>query len=163
PAKIPAASQGTMNNWTFGGTDPHTRRPFAYYETVCGGMGARPIMNGISGIHTHMTNSMNTPEEAFEHAYPVRVRRYSLRRDSRGTGQYRGGYGVVREVEFLTRSQVTVISDRRKFAPYGLNGGDSGQTGRNVLIHPDGSRNQLSSKFTYWVDAGDVLSIETPG
>ena len=95
PDQIPAASQGTMNNLTFGGIDPRTSEPFAYYETVCGGMGARPGLDGISGVHTHMTNSMNTPVEAFEHDYPVRVVRYGLRKGSGGEGRYRGGDGVV--------------------------------------------------------------------
>jgi N-methylhydantoinase B/oxoprolinase/acetone carboxylase alpha subunit len=163
PEKIPAASQGTMNNWTFGGMDERNGQPFAYYETVCGGMGARPTMAGISGVHTHMTNSMNTPVEAFEHAYPIRVRRYSLRPGSGGEGKHKGGDGVIREIQFLTRAQLTVISDRRKFSPYGLHGGKSGQPGRNVVNRTDGSRTELPSKFTTWVDAGDILSIETPG
>src|SRR5439155_2148932 len=124
PDRIPAASQGTMNNFTFGAIDPRTGRPLAYYETVAGGMGARPTMHGISGIHTHMTNSMNTPVEALEHAYPIRVIRYSLRPRSGGIGKWRGGDGVIREIRFLTRAQITVLSDRRNFPPYGLHGGD---------------------------------------
>src|SRR3989442_2918558 len=120
PDRIPAASQGTMNNFTFGGIDPRTNRPVAYYETVSGGMGARPTMDGLSGVHTHMTNSMNTPIEALEHAYPVRLLRYSLRRHSGGRGKWRGGDGVIREIRFLTKAQVTLLSDRRKFGPYGL-------------------------------------------
>src|SRR5262249_25525477 len=125
PNVVPAASQGTMNNFTFGGVDPRTNQPVAYYETVSGGMGSRPAMDGISGVHTHMTNSMNTPVEALEYAYPVRVARYSLRRGSGGAGKHRGGDGVVREVRFLTKAQVTVLSERRKFPPYGLNGGSN--------------------------------------
>ncbi len=163
PDRIPAASQGTMNNFTFGGIDPRTSQPVAYYETVAGGMGARPTMDGISGIHTHMTNSMNTPVEALEHAYPIRVVRYSLRPHSGGNGKWRGGDGVIREVRFLTRAQITVLSDRRKFAPYGLHGGDSGQQGSNILIRNDGRNEPLPSKFTRWVEAGDVFSIQTPG
>src|SRR6185369_4220817 len=120
PDKIPAASQGTMNNLTFGGIDPRTGQSVAYYETVCGGMGARPHLDGISGVHTHMTNSLNTPVEAFEHNYPARVVRYGLRRGSGGTGQSRGGDGVVRDIRFLSKTQVTVLSDRRKIPPYGL-------------------------------------------
>ena len=115
-----------MNNFTFGGIDPRTDQPFAYYETVSGGMGARPTMDGISGVHTHMTNSMNTPVEALEHSYPVRVVRYSLRPNSGGAGKHRGGDGVIREMKFLTKAQVTVLSDRRKFSPYGLSGGQPG-------------------------------------
>jgi N-methylhydantoinase B len=163
PDRIPAASQGTMNNLTFGGIDPRTREPFAYYETVCGGMGARPGMNGISGIHTHMTNSMNTPVEAFEHDYPCRIVRYGLRKGSGGNGKHSGGDGVVREIQFLSRAKVTVLSDRRKVSPYGLSGGEAGKAGRNRIIRANGERDELSSKCEFWVDAGDTLSIETPG
>jgi N-methylhydantoinase B len=163
PDRIPAASQGTMNNITFGGIDPRTNEPFAYYETVAGGMGARPTMHGLSGIHTHMTNSMNTPVEALEHAYPVRLLRYGLRPNSGGTGLWRGGDGVIREVQFLTKAQVTVLSDRRKFRPYGLHGGDDGQPGLNLLARNNGAREELTSKFTISVERGDILSIESPG
>jgi N-methylhydantoinase B len=169
PDRIPAASQGTMNNLTFGGIDPRTREPFAYYETVCGGMGARPNMDGISGIHTHMTNSMNTPVEAFEHDYPVRVVRYGLRKHSGGTGKYCGGDGVVREIQFLTRAQTTILSDRRTIPPYGLHGGQPGKVGLHRLVRRngvDGSQSMaenLPSKCTIWVEPGDILAIETPG
>jgi N-methylhydantoinase B len=163
PDRIPAASQGTMNNFTFGGVDPRTKQPVAYYETVSGGMGARPTMNGISGIHTHMTNSMNTPVEALEHAYPVRVIRYSLRPRSGGKGKFHGGDGVIRELRFLTKVQVTVLSDRRKFQPYGLQGGDSGLAGKNIVVRQDGRVEDFPSKFTTWLEAGDVLSIQSPG
>jgi len=163
PDRIPAASQGTMNNVTFGGIDPRTQEPFAYYETICGGMGARPGMNGISGIHTHMTNSMNTPVEAFEHDYPVRVVRYGLRRGSGGAGKHHGGDGVVRETQFLSRVQLTVLSDRRKIPPYGLQGGQPGKPGRNRIVRQAGSFENLPSKCTVWVAPGDTLSIETPG
>jgi N-methylhydantoinase B len=163
PDRIPAASQGTMNNFTFGGIDPRTRQPVAYYETVSGGMGARPTMDGLSGVHTHMTNSLNTPVEALEHGYPIRVRRYALRRGSGGSGKFRGGDGIIREVQFLTKAQVTLLSDRRKFPPYGLSGGEAGAAGSNMLTRSDGKRELLPSKFTTWVQSGDILSIETPG
>ena len=163
PDRIPAASQGTMNNLTFGAIDPRTNKPVAYYETVSGGMGARPTMDGLSGVHTHMTNSMNTPIEALEHAYPVRLLRYSLRRHSGGRGKWRGGDGVIREIRFLTRAQVTLLSDRRRFPPYGLNGADAGARGVNVIIRKDGTQEQLPAKFTRWFETGDVLSILTPG
>jgi N-methylhydantoinase B len=163
PGRIPAASQGTMNNLTFGGIDPRTQKPVAYYETVSGGMGARPTMDGLSGVHTHMTNSMNTPVEALEHAYPVRMLRYSLRPESGGQGKCRGGDGVIRELRFLAKAQITVLSDRRKFPPYGLNGGEPGQRGMNVLIRKDGRREELPSKFSTSVEAGDILSIQSPG
>jgi N-methylhydantoinase B len=163
PGRIPAASQGTMNNFTFGGIDPRTKKPVAYYETVSGGMGARPTMDGLSGVHTHMTNSMNTPVEALEHAYPVRMLRYSLRPNSGGSGKWRGGDGVIRELRFLTKAQITVLSDRRKLPPYGLNGGEPGELGVNLLIRKDGCREELPSKFSTWVEAGDILSIRSPG
>jgi N-methylhydantoinase B len=164
PSRIPAASSGTMNNLSFGGLDPRTGEHFAYYETIAGGMGARPASEGISGIHTHMTNSMNTPIEAFESAYPARVRRYSLRHGSGGAGRYRGGDGIVREIEFLTEVRGSILSDRRRFGPYGLRGGKPGRAGKNQLRLP--SRKQvvtLPSKTSFSAPAGSVLRIETPG
>src|SRR5882724_1878054 len=124
PDRVPAASSGTMNNLTIGGVDHRTQKQFAYYETVAGGMGARPNADGVSGIHTHMTNSLNTPVGALEYAYPFRVRFYGYREHSGGAGRFRGGDGIVREIELLTPSRVTLLSDRRVFAPYGLNEGD---------------------------------------
>jgi N-methylhydantoinase B len=161
-AEIPAASQGTMNNLTIGGTDERTRGPFAYYETVAGGMGARPRLAGIDGIHTHMTNSLNTPAEAMEYAYPMRVVRYSIRRGSGGGGQFRGGDGVVRELELLTDARVTILSDRRKTRPYGLKGGEAGAAGRTTIIGKDGEQ-VLAGKDTAYAKAGDRIRIETPG
>ena len=163
PDRIPAASQGTMNNFAFGGVDPRTGEPVAYYETVSGGMGARPGMHGISGVHTHMTNSLNTPVEAMEHAYPVHVLRYGLRPRSGGRGLWRGGDGVVRELRFLTKAQITLLSDRRKFSPYGLNGGEPGRPGVNTLLRANGRKEELPSKFSAGVEPGDTISIETPG
>jgi len=163
PDRIPAASQGTMNNLTFGGVDPRTGQPVAYYETVCGGMGARPHLDGISGVHTHMTNSLNTPVEAFEYSYPARVVRYALRRNSGGAGLSRGGDGVVRAIRFLSRTQVTVLSDRRRFQPPGERGGEAGKSGRNTILRADGRVQEMPGKFTAWLEPGDVLSIETPG
>lgn len=159
---VPAASQGTMNNLTIGGIDSRTGRPFAYYETVAGGMGARPELDGISAIHTHMTNSLNTPAEAMEYAYPMRVRRYSIRRNSGGEGKSCGGDGVVREIELLTDAQVTILSDRRKTQPYGLKGGKPGAEGRTVLIS-QGKERTLESKDSAYVRAGDYVRIESPG
>jgi len=163
PDRIPAASQGTMNNLTFGGIDPRTNQPVAYYETVSGGMGARPTMDGLSGVHTHMTNSLNTPVEALEHAYPIQVMRYAIRRGSGGRGKWRGGDGVIREFKFLTRAQLTLLSDRRKFPPYGLHGGEPGKAGLNILRRTDGKEEHPPSKFTEFVQPGDILSIQTPG
>ena len=161
-AAVPAASQGTMNNLTIGGTDLRTGKQFAYYETVAGGMGARPGLDGIDGIHTHMTNSLNTPAEAMEYAYPMRVRRYAIRRESGGGGRFRGGDGIVREVELLTDARVTILSDRRKIPPYGLNGGEPGAPGRTVLITNNGER-VLAGKDSVHANAGDRVRIETPG
>lgn len=165
PHRIPAASQGTMNNLTLGGADTrrgHDGAPFAYYETIAGGMGARPGLDGISGVHTHMTNSLNTPTEVFEITYPVRVRRYSFRPGSGGAGKYRGGDGIVREIEFLVDAHLGVLSERRTIPPYGLAGGLPGAKGKNELISRDGRR-RLASKCSAYVRAGDVIRIETPG
>ncbi len=161
-APVPAASQGTMNNLTIGGTDSRTGKQFAYYETVAGGMGARPGLNGIDAIHTHMTNSLNTPAEAMEYAYPMRVRRYSIRRESGGRGQFRGGNGVVREIELLTAARVTILSDRRKIRPYGLKGGARGKAGRTTLLSDGGDR-VLAGKDSVDGKAGDRVRIESPG
>jgi N-methylhydantoinase B/oxoprolinase/acetone carboxylase alpha subunit len=162
PGRIPAASSGTMNNVAFGGRDPTRERSFAYYETIGGGMGASPARDGLSGVHTHMTNSLNTPVEALENYLPVRIRRYGLRPDSGGRGRFKGGEGIVREYEFLVKSQLTIISERRKFPPYGLEGGRAGAVGRNTLIRK-GRETVLGSKINLRVEPGDILRVETPG
>jgi len=162
PGRIPAASSGTMNNVAFGGRDPAREINFAYYETIGGGMGASPARDGLSGVHTHMTNSLNTPVEALENYLPVRIRRYGLRPDSGGRGRFKGGEGIVREYEFLVESQLTIISERRKFPPYGLEGGRAGAVGRNTLIRK-GREIVLDSKINLRVEPGDVLRVETPG
>jgi len=149
PDVIPAASQGTMNNFSFGGNG------FAYYETIAGGMGARPSKDGVSGVHTHMTNTLNTPIEALEHAYPVRVTEYRLRPNSGGRGRLRGGDGIIREVEFLEPAQVSIVSDRRKKGPYGR---PAGRPGRNTL-----NGRPLPGKINFRVKGGDRVRIETPG
>jgi N-methylhydantoinase B len=136
--------------------------PFAYYETIAGGMGARPGKDGASGVHTHMTNSLNTPVEALEHACPVRVQHYALRRGSGGAGLFRGGDGIVREIELLVDAQVGLLSDRRNLPPYGLHGGAPGTKGRTTLTQ-DGRKRRLPSKCSFYVPAGAVLCIETPG
>lgn len=163
PALIPAASSGTMNNLTIGGIDPRTHAPFAYYETIAGGMGARPTAPGVSGIHTHMTNSLNTPVEALEFFYPFRVRKYAYRRGSGGEGRQRGGDGLVREIELLVPSQITILSDRRITRPYGLAGGEPGAAGRNRIRRKNGRLETLPGKCNIHAEPGDVLSIETPG
>jgi N-methylhydantoinase B len=162
PDRIPAASSGTMNNLTIGGTDPRTGRPFAYYETIAGGMGARPNADGLSGVHTHMTNSLNTPIEALEYAYPFRVRRYAYRPKSGGAGKFRGGDGLIREIELLADAQVTLLSDRRKFRPYGLGGGEPGEAGNAIHISESGSH-QIPAKSSLQEKSGDIVSIQTPG
>ncbi|HKY06271.1 MAG TPA: hydantoinase B/oxoprolinase family protein, partial [Blastocatellia bacterium] len=161
-ARVPAASQGTMNNLTIGGVDWRTGRQFAYYETVAGGMGARPGLDGIDAVHTHMTNSLNTPAEAMEYAYPMRVRRYAIRRGSGGRGGARGGDGVVRELELLADARVTLLSDRRKTRPYGLAGGEPGASGRALLITAGGKR-LIRGKESVKASTGDRIRIETPG
>jgi N-methylhydantoinase B/oxoprolinase/acetone carboxylase alpha subunit len=162
PDVLPAASQGTMNNITLGGTDPRTGRRFAYYETLGGGMGGRRGMAGLSGVHTHMSNTRNTPVEAIEHYLPVRIRRYGLRRDSSGPGAAPGGEGIVREYEVLAPTTVTILSERRRRAQYGVRGGQPGGSGRNTLIR-DGQETVLPGKIELQLRPGDRLRIETPG
>jgi len=162
PERIPAASSGTMSNLTIGGVDPRNGRSFAYYETVAGGMGARPGADGVSGIHTHMTNSLNTPVEALEYAYPLRVRSYGYRDGSGGAGEFRGGDGIVREIEVPGAAQVTLLADRRVFAPYGLQGGGDGALGRAMLVS-GGEETVLPGKCSIEVKNGDVVRVETPG
>jgi N-methylhydantoinase B len=163
PDRIPAAASGTMNNLTIGGIDPRTQEPFAYYETIAGGMGARPAKDGVSGVHTHMTNSLNTPAEALEYAYPLRVRRYALRSDSGGMGKHRGGDGVVREIEVLADSEVTLLADRRSRGPWGLQGGHEGLAGKATVLRQDGSAQELPGKFNIRLKSGERIRIETPG
>jgi N-methylhydantoinase B/oxoprolinase/acetone carboxylase alpha subunit len=162
PERIPAASSGTMNNVAFGGYDPSKKRSFAYYETIGGGMGAGSDSPGISGVHTHMTNSLNTPLEALENYLPIKIKRYGLRKGSGGKGLYEGGEGIIREYEFHVHAQVTLISERRKFSPYGTKGGKSGKKGRNTLIKK-GKRISLKSKCNFNAEPGDLLRVETPG
>ncbi len=163
PTRIPAASQGTMNNVTLGGKDPrHSGAPFAYYETIAGGMGARPDRDGASAIHSHMTNSWNTPVEVFEQVYPVRLRKYAIRRGSGGKGQYRGGDGIIREIELLAPTQVGLLCDRRRRGPYGLAGGQEGTPGKNT-IERNGKKRELPGKCSLFAETGSILGIETPG
>ena len=162
PDRIPAASQGTMNNLTIGGlrTDG---TPYAYYETIGGGMGAAPAGPGMSGVQVHMTNTLNTPIEALEIAFPFRLCRYALRHASGGGGRNRGGDGIVREYEILAAATITMLSERRAVAPWGLAGGADGLPGRNLIIRTDGSEEELPSKFSRRVFPGDRLRVETPG
>ena len=163
PDRIPAAASGTMNNLTIGGIDPRTEAAFAYYETIAGGMGARRGKDGVSGVHTHMTNSLNTPAEALEYAYPLRVRRYALRSNSGGQGKYHGGDGIVREIEVLTESEVTLLADRRSRGPWGLQGGKDGLAGKAHILRKDGTSQVLPGKFNVRLKSGERICIETPG
>ena len=160
PALMPAASQGTMNNLTFGGQ--HNGRPFAYYETIGGGSGAGPTGKGCDGIHVHMSNTLNTPIEALEYAFPIQVTEYRLRQGSGGEGLHRGGEGLVRGIRFLAPARATITSERRRHAPYGLQGGRPGQPGHNTLIQ-DGREVSLPGKADVALRAGDTIRIATPG
>jgi N-methylhydantoinase B len=165
PERIPAASQGTMNNLTIGGLDPRSGSAaceFSYYETVAGGMGARPSQAGLSAVHTHMTNSLNTPAEALEYAYPLRVREYSIRKGSGGKGKQRGGDGVIREIETLSPARMSLLADRRKHGPYGLSGGGDGKPGRAAIIRKGRTR-KIGSKGSWDLETNDRVRIETPG
>jgi N-methylhydantoinase B len=162
PDLIPAASQGTMNNLTIGGTHPATGEPFAYYETLAGGAGGGPRRQGASAVHTHMTNTLNTPVEALEYAFPLRVERLSLARGSGGDGARRGGDGLVRQIRVLAPCEVTMLSERRRLAPWGLAQGKPGRTGSNILIR-DNEQTGLGGKFSRRLEPGDALRITTPG
>ena len=163
PEMMPAPSQGTMNNLLIGGHDLGRDKPFVYYETIAGGMGARPDKDGISGIHTHMTNTMNTPVEALEFAFPLRLKQYAIRRGSGGSGKFNGGDGLIRDVEFLGPARVTLLSERRKLSPPGALGGSHAHPGENVLFKSGYEEIKLSGKETIDVEIGDILSIRTPG
>lgn len=162
PDRIPAASQGTMNNVAIGGFDSTRGQNFAYYETIGGGMGARPNADGLSAVHTHMTNTLNTPAESIEQHYPFRVTQYAIRRGSGGGGRFRGGDGIVREMEVLVGCECTLITERRRHAPWGLKGGHPGARGRNLLVR-GGETRELPGKITLTLEPGDRLRIETPG
>jgi N-methylhydantoinase B/oxoprolinase/acetone carboxylase alpha subunit len=161
PARLGAASQGTMNNLLVGGEDP----AWVYYETVGGGQGGRPGRAGMSGVHTNMTNTRDTPVEALERAYPVRVREYGLRRGSGGAGTFPGGEGIVRELELLTDATVSLVTERRTSRPWGIAGGQPGATGENWLLPRGDERaaRRLPDKCTVRVRAGDVVRVLTPG
>jgi N-methylhydantoinase B len=164
PDRIPAASSGTMSNLTIGGVDPRTQLPFTYYETIAGGMGAGPFRDGTSGVHTHMTNSLNTPIEALEFAYPLRMKQYGYRSGSGGAGTFLGGDGLIREFELLCDSQVTLLADRQESSPYGLRGGSPGAPGRvTALLDGNSAPRALHAKSSQYLPTGTALRIETPG
>ena len=157
PDRIPAASHGSMNNLAMGALHADGSR-WDYYETIGGGMGASQKGPGLSGVQTHMTNTLNTPVESLESHYPLRVKRYGLRRGSGGEGTHAGGDGIVREIEFLQPATVSLLTERRSLQPWGLQGGSAGAVGRNCLNGHD-----LPGKVTFSVQAHDVLTLETPG
>jgi 5-oxoprolinase (ATP-hydrolysing) len=152
-----AASQGCMNNLAFG------NEQFGYYETIGGGSGAGPHWHGFSGVHTHMTNTRITDPEIFESRYPVLLREFSLRKQSGGAGRFHGGDGLVREIEFLKPLTVSILSERRNHAPYGLHGGEPGAKGKNEWIKVDRSRENLGGKNQFNAEVGDRIRIMTPG
>ncbi len=162
PEAVPAAGQGTMNNTTIGGIDERDGRPFAYYETLAGGVGAGAGNHGESAVHSHMTNTLNTPIEALEYSYPFQVSEYSIRKGSGGRGRFNGGDGLVREIRLLSGAEVTVLSERRDLPPYGLFGGAPGAVGRNLVIR-EGKERIMPGKFSEVLKKGDIVRIETPG
>lgn len=153
---VAASSQGTMNNLVFG------NERFSYYETICGGCGAGPDFDGPSAVHSHMTNTRITDVEIIERRYPVRVRRFAVRRGSGGAGRHRGGDGVVRELEFLEPVELSLLTQNRAAGPPGLDGGAPGAPGAQRLVRGDRVL-ELGSVEAVSVEAGDVLVIETPG
>lgn len=155
--ELAACSQGTMNNFLFGNGQ------FGYYETICGGTGASEGANGRSAVHQHMTNTRITDAEELERRYPVRLNQFAIREGSGGSGQWQGGEGVIREITFLEPLRVTLITQHRQVPPYGLAGGQNGQTGRQILTRKDGTTETLSGVCSVDAQAGDSLSIETPG
>ena len=169
PDRIPAASQGTMNSIAIGGRDRRDGRtpggrPYSYYETIGGGQGGRPMGPGDDGIQCNMTNTMNTPVEALEITYPLRVERYELREGSGGNGRHRGGDGLVRAIRVLDHeARVSLQCERRRFAPYGLHGGADGKPGRNAALHGDGSVEEIPGKTSLSLGDGDTIIVETPG
>ena len=161
PERLSAASQGTMNNLSIGGEFADSS--FSYYETIAGGMGASGISSGESGVHSHMTNTMNTPVEALESSYPLRVNQYSILRGSGGTGKFKGGDGLIREIEALSSCEITVLSERRNSYPYGLYGGGHGSKGENLVIGKNDDIQAMPGKFGINLDKGDKIRILTPG
>ncbi len=162
PDRIAAASSGSMSNLTIGGFDRFRNRHFSYYETIAGGAGAAPGHPGASGIHTHMTNTLNTPIEALETYYPMRVTEYRVRHGSGGRGKSRGGDGLVREMECLVESSVSLLTERRETRPWGLAGGGEGAAGANYLVSKR-KRVRLPGKTNVRLSPGDRIRIETPG
>jgi N-methylhydantoinase B len=162
PDRIPAASQGTMNNLTIGGYDPFRQRPFAYYETIAGGAGASPQGDGLSAVHSHMTNTRNTPVETLESHYPLRVLSYRLAENTGGAGTHRGGDGLVRQLELLAPVTLSLLTERRTHPPFGRNA-DPGAPGVQTLTLPDGEIRAFPGKWSGDVADGSILTLQTPG
>jgi N-methylhydantoinase B/oxoprolinase/acetone carboxylase alpha subunit len=154
---VMAASQGTMNNFTFG------NEKYQYYETICGGSGAGADFDGTDAVHTHMTNSRLTDPEVLEWRFPVLLESFCIRPDSGGRGKHRGGNGVIRRIRFLEPMSAAILSSRRKIAPFGLQGGDAGKVGKNYIERSDGTIEELGSTAIATMNPGDVFVIETPG
>ncbi len=162
PEKTIGACQGTMNNLTLGGLDPRSGKPYTLYETIGGGFGARSSKDGIDGIHCHMTNTLNTPIEALEIAYPLRVERYELRPDSCGAGRWRGGLGIRRDIRVVDhRARLSLLGERRITRPYGVFGGEAGGEGSDSII--DGEERPIEGKGSVMLEPGWMVSIRTPG
>ena len=162
PGVVPAASAGTMSNLSIGGLAARRQAEWAFYETLPGGAGAGPFGGGTSGVQTHMTNTANTPVEELERRYPVRVCRLTLRRGSGGRGRFRGGCGIVKELEFEVDASLSLFAERHVDGPRGLGGGGAGAAGRAVLVR-GGRRQRIAPKSTHEVRRGDRLVVETPG
>jgi N-methylhydantoinase B len=162
PDKIPAASQGTMNNLIIGGTDEQNQ-PFTFYETIGGGSGGRKHSDGVDGIHTNMTNTMNTPVEEIEARYPMKVLEYSFRENSGGKGEFRGGLGLVRKIKVKVPVIVSLLGERQQTSPWGLNKGEDGKRGYYYKTTKDGQNIPLKSKATTTLTKDEIITIETPG
>ena len=163
PGRVTAAGQGTMNNITFGGHDPITDQPYTFYETQAGGFGARPTKDGLDGVHVHMSNTLNTPVEVLETAYPLRVVRYLLRQDSGGAGRVRGGLGIRRDIQVRGHTaQFSLLADRHQSRPYGLDGGGPGAPGAAYRVTDD-EQTKLPAKTTLSLQPSTVISLRTPG
>lgn len=162
PERALGGCQGTMNNVTFGGTDPRDDSPYAFYETEGGGFGGRINKDGMDGVHVHMSNTLNTPAEVLETAYPLRVNRYEYRVDSGGPGKHRGGLGLQRDIQVKHDSVFSLLADRRRHPPYGIAGGEPGKPGEDYLTE-NGETTRIPPKSTHHLEAGDTISIRTPG
>jgi len=162
PERAMAACQGTMNNITIGGINPRNNEPYTFYETLAGGFGARATKPGIDALHSHMTNTLNTPIELLETAFPVRVERYEIRENTGGRGKYRGGNGLRRDIRVLSPATCSLLTDRRINQPYGLHGGEPGAVGENYIIR-DGVERQVEAKSTHKLLPDEIISIRTPG